>query len=279
MSCYYCWQEGLTITNHGTCPYCSLDVCTAPSARHDGDFHGEICGCGCGVLVCELHLRDHVAREHGRDDPEGCFPALWALISGIGLGGSAAALLGMPGHRLDEVNRFVNMVAPRRALLDLVEGRGGWGGLNRAHGPEDEPAVWLSEEFYDRPRLERVFALAARELGRSRRGLHSRADRPGRLEGLTWLRRGSRREPGSGELLDSIWSLADFAEGADVPGASAIAPWLPLPAHFADVEYCRTVLAENRDVLSVQPGAVAGWILTGATETQGEAEGEVAGAW
>jgi hypothetical protein len=276
MSCYYCNQEGLTITNHGTCPYCSLDVCTAPSGRHDGDFHGEVCGCGCGVLVCELHLRDHVAREHGRDDPEGCFPALWALISGIGFGGSAAALLGIPGRPLDDVNRFVNMVAPRQALLDLVEGSGGRGGLNRAWGPEDEPAVWFTEEFYDRGRLERICALAARELGRSWRGASRRPGWPG---WLTWLRRGSWREIWADEQLESIRMLAAYAEQGEVPPASAIAPWLPLRAHFDEVVYCRSVLADNRDVLSVRPEAVVGWILTGAAATQGEAEGEVAGAW
>jgi hypothetical protein len=197
------------------------------------------------------------------------------------------------GDSINDVTRFVNMVAPRPALLDLLEVQDGWGELDRVHGSEEEYAVRLAEVFYAPRRLDRVFALAARELGRSARPLRTRADWPNWLDALTWIMR-ERRERWErlgretwhrvvpDELLDSIWAFADYAVHGKVPPAHAIAVWLP---QTADEEYFRNVLAENREVLSVTPEAVVEWIRAGATRTQTEAAeteeagGEAGGAW
>src|SRR5215218_330720 len=125
MPCYYCAQENLHTDDHGNCTHCQVAVCVNPSGRWDNAFHGEACLCGCGRLVCEMHLLEHVQNAHGRDDGAACFPASWIAVGGGGIHGGAMVAL-EPGRVAPdpwhEITRFLNVVRPgHQALRTLTD--------------------------------------------------------------------------------------------------------------------------------------------------------------
>ncbi|HSU16662.1 hypothetical protein [Longimicrobium sp.] len=262
MSCFYCWQEGISTEEKGSCGYagCTLEICTPPSGRFDGDFHGEVCGCGCGALVCERHLRDHAAQAHGRDDPGGCFPALWARVSGAGLGGASALLAGRGGEP-NACNRFLNAVVPRDSLLRLA------GGLSSALATVEQipggAYVRFAREFYVPATAQRTAALAVRELEHAAAGM---ALHPERAE---WVRRATRQRGAVGRVGEAVERMLrrsgivrprDEVEPSSRGAAGIVMGQVRITRRIADA------VDRHREVRDLHPSELAAWIAAPHTQ-------------
>jgi hypothetical protein len=258
VACFYCWEEGISTDEKGSCGYagCTLEICTPPSGRFDGDFHGEICGCGCGALVCERHLRDHAGQEHGRDDPGGCFPALWARVSGAGLGGASALLAGRRGGEPRACDRFLNAVVPRDSLLRMAADLPA--GMATVKEIPGGSVVRFARGFYVPATLERTAALAVRELRHAAEGL---ARHPDRAE---WLR---QEPPSRGPIeraQDSVrqWLRESGIMRGHFEVEASLDDYFPGIGMGRQRVTQKTVSAveRHREVYDLYPSELASWI-------------------
>ena len=130
MSCGYCKGEGHhNIPDSGICPDCSIAVCTDPSGRNDGSYHGAICRCGCGRLFCRADAPEHAARDHDSQTPN-CFPGFAVPLSAQALEMCAQQIGPRPpvdstpaaaSKRALTMANFLNGVAPgNRHCLEFV---------------------------------------------------------------------------------------------------------------------------------------------------------------
>lgn len=256
MPCAYCWEEGLTVAEHGSCPYCSREICTPPSARWDGDFHGETCGCGCGVLVCERHLRDHALQAHGRSDPGGCFPALWAIVTRGGLDGAASLLAGDSAGAPAELDRLLNVVLPRDSLLQVARALPArLASVER--GGEADGWVRFQPEFYLPATVERAAALATREAMSAARGLGLH---PERAAWVAARRTPHGRDRGGGVVDSAVDALSGIVERIEeaLPSGRTRGPTRERVGSGPSL--VEAAFDRHREVLEMDPGELAGWI-------------------
>jgi hypothetical protein len=266
MSCYYCWEEGLTIADHANCPYCRRDVCTPPSSRWDGDFHGEVCGCGCDVVVCERHLRVHAQTAHGRTDPADCFPALWTLVSRSGLGGAAALLAGGRPADTRAVTRFLNVAVPTEGLATLAAELPDRYAVFR--GEAAVPYVEFGADFYVAGTAERTLALAAREVERGVRALRRHPDR---AAWVTQALRAQREEDRGGAFhreLSRLRSHVDRITGRHLPADGVV--WRGGDLDVGEGAMVREIVGRYGDVEGIEADALAAWVAAPLVEKRRE---------
>jgi hypothetical protein len=227
MNCYICAKRGGYPTQQGgLCSVCQRWVCVTPSSRPDGKVHGDNCACGCDVLVCQSHHIKHSA-THSEVVPSPCFARFSIGVADDAARASAGLLHEDPRFSVDDLDRFLRVVAPGvEALFNATIPPGAAFVLERKHAGREMPP--FRPELFSRVRIARVAALSIRAIEDAARLLRVPTGNAAADELLSSLPdRGGRG--GIAQALIDMWALRQY----DVPDpmripdtALAIARWL-----------------------------------------------------
>ncbi|MBI4501720.1 MAG: hypothetical protein HY700_11225 [Gemmatimonadetes bacterium] len=214
MTCYYCNRENQQIPDGGNCSACQVHVCTSPSRRPDGRFHGDRCNCGCRRLFCDPDLEPHAIDEHGGTVAT-CFPnfSLQLAVPAFAAASKGISTLQRAPQEDSQINHFLNSVTPgwralRTATENMVDAAGIVGPAPR---PFDRWHVRLKPEFLTAGTMERVAVLAARAMGEA----WSAADKKSRSAKLKM-----------GSPFHTLEKFAAWSNKAEPLTPTAIDPWL-----------------------------------------------------
>jgi len=252
MNCFYCALADEQRAAHGMCS-CRRFVCIrVPAGSFYKIVHGTPCRCCASTVICKRHRREHVERFHF-GGLHGCFPEI-AVESGTTLSTAAEALAFQEvedravATSVIRWNDFLDAVTPGYVALSKVIHRLPSDVVKvdeRYSKSSDEAYHHFLPTFFSEGTLERLLALAAREVGRH-------------LEAYLgeWLFLSP--EIFSAERFATLWEFLHWYRTGTVPDVHAVRAWLPSDAPPYVVTQVRQALGVS---IPDSADAIASWLV------------------